>query len=87
MPPLSQAQRGAMYSAAEGKSNLGIPASVGKEFVASDPGGKLPEHVKRDHIPGKGPYHSELKQLEAIGDMLRDCSTRMDACEAKLRGD
>ena len=43
MPPKSEAQRRAMYSAAEGKSTLGIPKSVGKEFVSADPGGKLPE--------------------------------------------
>ena len=42
MPPVSQKQRGAMYAAAEGKSTLGIPKKVGKEFVAADPGGKLP---------------------------------------------
>lgn len=46
MAPKSQAQRGAMYAAAEGKSTLGIPKKVGKEFVKSDPGGKLPKRVK-----------------------------------------
>lgn len=43
MPPVSQAQRAAMHAAAEGKSTLGIPQSVGREFAQSDPGGKLPE--------------------------------------------
>ena len=43
MPIVSQAQRGAMYSAAAGHSTLGIPKNVGKEFVASDKPGKLPE--------------------------------------------
>ena len=42
MPIKSEAQRGAMYAAAAGKSTLGIPKKVGKEFVASDTGGKLP---------------------------------------------
>lgn len=46
MPIKSQAQRGAMYSAAAGKSTLGIPRSVGKEFVKSDKGGKLPPMIK-----------------------------------------
>jgi hypothetical protein len=32
-PPVSEAQRKAMYSAAEGRSTLGIPRSVGREFV------------------------------------------------------
>lgn len=35
-----------MYSAAEGKSTLGIPKKVGAEFADADPGGKLPEKVK-----------------------------------------
>ncbi len=42
MPLESQAQRGAMYAAAAGHSTLGIPKSVGAEFVAADQGGKLP---------------------------------------------
>jgi hypothetical protein len=44
MPPVSQAQRGAMYAAAAGKSTLGIPKKVGAEFVAADQPGKLPAH-------------------------------------------
>ena len=46
MPPKSQAQRKAMYAAKAGKSTLGIPQKVGKEFVKSDPGGKLPAKAK-----------------------------------------
>ena len=42
-PPVSEAQRGAMYAAAAGKSNIGIPAKVGREYVKSDKGGKLPK--------------------------------------------
>jgi len=42
MPPVSEAQRRAMYAAAAGKSTLGIPKKVGREFTAADPGGKLP---------------------------------------------
>lgn len=45
MPPKSEAQRRAMYAAAAGKSNIGIPKSVGKEFTAADAGGKLPQKV------------------------------------------
>ena len=44
--PKSQAQRGAMYAAAEGKSTIGIPKKVGKEFVKGDDPGKLPKKVK-----------------------------------------
>ena len=43
MPPTSERQRRAMYAAKEGNSTLGIPKSVGKEFVEADKGGKLPE--------------------------------------------
>jgi hypothetical protein len=46
VPIQSQAQRGAMYSAAAGHSTIGIPKDVGKEFVASDKPGKLPERKK-----------------------------------------
>jgi hypothetical protein len=42
MPPVSEAQRRAMYAAAAGKSTLGIPKKVGKEFTEADAGGKLP---------------------------------------------
>ena len=47
MPPVSQAQRRAMRAAAAGKSTIGIPKKVGKEFVKSDKGGKLPRRAKR----------------------------------------
>ncbi len=48
MPVVSKAQNAAMHSAAEGESTLGIPASVGKEFVQASHGMKmarLPQHV------------------------------------------
>jgi hypothetical protein len=35
-----------MQAAAHGKSTLGIPKSVGKEFAAADPGGRLPKKIK-----------------------------------------
>ena len=43
MPPRSEAQRKAMRAAAAGKSTIGIPKKVGKEFAAADKGGKLPK--------------------------------------------
>jgi len=46
MPPRSENQRKAMYAAAAGKSTLGIPKKVGKEFVKADKPGKLPRKVK-----------------------------------------
>ena len=56
MPPVSEKQRRAMYAAAEGHSNLGIPQSVGREFIAKDaetvrsydPDGRL--HVSASNI-------------------------------------
>ena len=47
MPPVSEKQRRAMRAAASGKSAIGIPKSVGKEFSKADPGGKLPKRKKR----------------------------------------
>ncbi len=55
MSTVSRAQNAAMHSAAEGKSTLGIPKSVGKEFVAADHGRKikkLPKHVRKAHKAG-----------------------------------
>lgn len=46
MPNVSEAQRKAMGAAASGKSTLGIPKSVGKEYMAADKGGKLPKRAK-----------------------------------------
>jgi hypothetical protein len=49
MPSVSKAQNAAMWAAREGKSNIGIPQSVGREFTtAQAPSSvkKLPEHVK-----------------------------------------
>ena len=46
MPPVSQAQRKAMWAAAEGKSTIGIPKKVGAEYAKADTGGKLPARVK-----------------------------------------
>ena len=36
MPAVSEKQQRAMFAAAAGKSNLGIPQKVGKEFTAND---------------------------------------------------
>jgi len=47
MPPRSEAQRRAMRAAASGKSTLGIPKKVGREFSEADPGGKLPKKVSK----------------------------------------
>lgn len=46
MPMRSESQRKAMFAAKAGKSTLGIPKAVGKEFADADQGGKLPEKAK-----------------------------------------
>lgn len=52
MPFTSEAQKRAMYAAAAGKSTLGIPKAVGKEFVAAGPASdKLPERKKPKDKP------------------------------------
>lgn len=49
-PAVSQAQNRAMHAAAEGRSTLGIPKSVGQDFVDATHGHKvssLPARVRR----------------------------------------
>src|SRR2546421_297758 len=56
MPVVSQAQNAAMHSAAEGRSTLGIPKSVGREFTADQAPGsvkKLPKRVSAMHKRGR----------------------------------
>lgn len=45
--PKSERQRRAMHAAAAGKSTIGIPAKVGREFVRGDKGGKLPQRARK----------------------------------------
>lgn len=61
-PSVSQDQNAAMHAAAEGKSNIGIPKSVGKEFVAADHGkkvGSLPQHKAEPQLSPGTPKSSE----------------------------
>lgn len=51
MPMQSEAQRRAMHAAASGKSTLGIPKKVGKEFAAADQGGSLPKRAGQYDLP------------------------------------
>jgi 8-oxo-dGTP pyrophosphatase MutT (NUDIX family) len=51
MPPVSESQRRLMWAAASGHGNSGVPKSVGKEFAAADPGGKLPATTTKDMAP------------------------------------
>lgn len=47
MPVKSRAQQKAMYAASEGKSNIGIPKKVGKEFVEAPAPKNLPKKVAK----------------------------------------
>ena len=54
MPIKSKAQQGAMYAAAAGKSTIGIPKKVGKEFMKAGPASKnLPKKVPK-RAAGRG---------------------------------
>jgi hypothetical protein len=54
MPIQSKAQQGAMYAAAAGKSTLGIPKKVAKEFIKAGPtSNKLPNKVPK-RAAGRG---------------------------------
>ena len=54
MPYKSEAQKGAMGAAAGGKSTLGIPKKVGKEFMKAGPASnKLPNKVQK-RAAGRG---------------------------------
>lgn len=63
MPPVSQAQRKAMFAAAEGKSTLGIPKKVGEEFTAADKPGKLPAKAPKKRDGAKSAVKSARKRL------------------------
>ena len=60
MPPVSEKQARAMFAAANGKSTLGIPKSVGQEFVGEvKPKGHHDHHATAEH------HH------KAIGEALK----------------
>ena len=53
MPIKSKAQQRAMYAAASGKGQTGIPKTVAKEYIEATPKsayGKMPERVKRKPV-------------------------------------
>lgn len=75
-PPVSEAQRKAMFAAKSGHSTLGIPKSVGTEFANADPGGKLPSKAK-DGGPGSGPQQGSGHNT-AHQDNVRHLKMRID---------
>lgn len=51
MPSVSKAQNAAMHAAAEGKSTLGIPQSVGREFTDAQAPGSVKKLPERKAVP------------------------------------
>jgi hypothetical protein len=75
MPAKSVQQFKAMQAAAHGKSTLGIPASVGKEFVAATPKGKkLPaKKGKKKGRPAKDPAREDPEDFMERMRSSRKC--------------
>lgn len=53
MPMQSKAQNAAMHAAADGKSTIGVPKSVGEKFVSDSAGQKIKPLPKRVRKLGK----------------------------------
>lgn len=74
MPPVSEKQRRAMGAAMSGHSTLGIPQSVGKEFIAADKGGKLPASKSKAKHParkgGPGSFNAMFKKRDTDKDKM-----------------
>jgi hypothetical protein len=71
MPMASEAQRRAMHAAASGKSTIGIPKKVGKEFADADQGGRLPKRAGQYSLP-KSPT-----KVNAVLDAQSDAAVGM----------
>jgi len=69
MPEKTADQYGAMQAAAHGKSNLGIPATVGREFVEKTPAKKRSKFAKILAKRRKGGKKS--KNLDALRAMSK----------------
>jgi hypothetical protein len=67
MPDVSDAQRRAMFAAKEGHSTLGIPKSVGEDFIAADQAAGMPSLPKRASKP--------KKSSDKLGDQIAKSST------------
>lgn len=76
MPMQSEQQRKAMHAAASGKSTLGIPKKVGREFVDADEGGKLPKRAGQYDLP-KSSRAMPPKKVNAVLDAQSDAAVGM----------
>ena len=68
VPPVSERQRRAMWAAAEGHSKLGIPKSVGEEFVRADSGERPALGDLTDHEAAEAIRDGELPSPTKYGD-------------------
>lgn len=66
MPVVSKDQNAAMHSAAEGNSTLGIPQSVGREFIADQKPGSVKQLPQR--VGAKKKHVDRLKKRGSISD-------------------
>lgn len=65
MPSTSDKQRRAMHAAASGNSTIGIPKSVGKEYVQAD-------HLREKHGYHTMPDGTKMKNSEMKGKYGND---------------
>ena len=69
MPIVSQAQQRAMYAAAAGNSNVGIPKSVGQDFVAAGPAGGSFAKLPAKKSPSKKKMGPKMRSAISRGMM------------------
>jgi hypothetical protein len=59
-----------MGAAKSGRSNLGIPQSVGKEFIEADPGGKLPATTDQRGAISTDPIHAQALRSAPVSSQV-----------------
>ena len=84
-PPVSEAQRKAMHAAASGKSSLGIPKSVGKEYADADKSDKLPKRMSKDEPHHDDPHH-EAKEKKAAKKIVDEAEGILDMHKGEDHG-
>lgn len=89
-PPVSEAQRRLMGAAAEGKVS-DVPASVGKEFIDADQGGKLPAKKKmkkaEEELTMKDTIKGIMEKARVLGaDGLKKASANLSDEQKVLLG-
>lgn len=70
-----------MRAAAAGNSTLGIPKSVGQDFSAADPGGKLPAHAPSSSVEALTGMPSGKKKTRRGGGRHKAAKPKVSADE------